>query len=283
MFPLRWTDLVFALFNALFLLPCAVLGFSILKNDEPRLFSKIMGFMGCVCATAFAYQTLRFMGWKLFGWHPHVLEEYRAIKYLYLALYLSAGFFLKNLWAQQKKISVFALAALLCVSPLAALRILPQRFKQQIVQNAREAFHLKAQQMEYLQKALQFGDPEQKKDIAAMTDVLRAMPSSSTEFVLSDIHSLSLSGRRVMLSYQSKRGDRPPGSKEERQFYLPYWYLAYSEISATLQSGNADRLLETARKYGCRYIAAEGVISNQGWKCLYTGRKYNLYYQLSPE
>lgn len=283
LFPLRWTDLLFALFNALFLLPCAALGFFVLRDKEPRLFWKILGFMGCVCATAFAYQAVRFIGWKLFGWRPHVLEEYRAIKFLYFPLYLAAGFFLKNLWTQQKKIWVFALAALLCVSPLAVLRNLPQPFKQRIFQNASAAFHLKPQQAEYLEKALQSSDPERKKDIEKMIDILKAMPSSSTEFVLSDIHALSLSGKRVMLSYQSKRSGRPPGSKEDRKFYLPYWYLAYSEISTALHSESADRLPETAKKYGCRYIAAERAVKSEDWKCLYTGLKYNLYYHASPE
>ena len=116
-----------------------------------------------------------------------------------------------------------------------------------------------------------------------MIDVLKAMPSHSTEFVLSDIHALSLSGKRVMLSYQSKRGGRPPGSKEDRESYLPYWYLAYSEISTALHSESTDRLLETAKKYGCRYIAAEHPVESEDWKCLYTGLKYNLYYHASPE
>lgn len=283
MFPLRWTDLAFALFNALFLLPCAILGFSILKNDEPTLFWKIVGLMGCVCATAFGYQTLRFVGWKLFGWHPHVLEEYRAIKYLYLPFYLAAGFLLKNLWARQKRIWVFALAALLCISPLTVLRSLPRPLKQTIVEDARAAFHLQGQQTEYLQKAVQISDLEQKTDIARMVDVLRATPSHSAEFVLSDVHELNLSGKRVMLSYQSKRGDRPAGSKAERDFFLPYWYLAYSEISRALHSGSPTRLSETAQKYGCRFIAAEGVIDDENWRCLYAGRKYNLYGKSTPE
>lgn len=277
MFPLRGTDLAFALFNALFLLPCALVGFSILKNGEPILFWKFIGFMGCVCATAFGYQALRFIGWKLFGWHPHVLEEYRAIKYLYLPFYLAVGFFLKNLWTEQRRISVFAVAALLCVSPLAVLRSLPHSLKQTIVEDARAAFHLKIERTEYLQKAMQFSDPEQKTDIAAIIDVLRAMPSRSAEFVLSDVHALNLSGKRVMLSYQSKRGGRPSGSKEEREFHLPYWYLGYTDISGVLHSGSPERLVETAERYGCRYIAAEGVVNDKSWRCLYAGGKYNLY------
>jgi hypothetical protein len=283
MFPLRGTDLLFALFNAMFLLPLAAAGFLILKNEGPRLFWKVIGLMGCICVTAFAYQVLRFIGWKLFDWRPHILEEYRAVKFLYFPLYLAAGLFLKTLWMQQKKMWVFVLAALLCIPPLAVLRNLPQPVKQQIVQNAHAAFRLKPQQDEYLEKALQFRDPGQKEDIEKMIDILQAMPSDSTEFVLSDIHALSLSGKRVMLSYQNKRAGRPIGNKEDRKFYLPYWYLAYSEISAALHSGNADRLIEMARKYGCKYIAAEQPVKNEGWKCLYTGQRYNLYCSTMPE
>jgi hypothetical protein len=93
---------------------------------------------------------------------------------------------------------------------------------------------------------------------------------------LSDRHELCGSGANIVISYHHKRLckiDAAGGTYD----LLVYWYAAYQEVSAALQSRDSGKILAAARKYGCDYAVTDFPLKNTRFKPVYEGKAYALY------
>ncbi len=274
MFPPRIIDVLYILFNSTFLFVLGFLGLWEIKNRCYELHQFIIRFTLSALTVAYGYQFFCYIGRFLWGASPSIWEEVRAVKFIYFFIYLSIGFLFKK-WLVEKKFGLIVIASILIVfSPMQMLTMLPTQWKERLVMQTSTIFkqpHL----AEYFRKALKIVDVKQERDLKVIEGIFaKEVKTDHLTYVLTDIHSLKQSGVVTLISYQDKRIGR---SQTNRESALPYWYLAYQEINQVLRSGNAQKVVQTAKKYQCEWIVSYQKLSDEKLIPRYEGEELFLY------
>ncbi len=58
---------------------------------------------------------------------------------------------------------------------------------------------------------------------------------------------------------------------------LPYWYLAYNEISQVLRSGDSEKVVQTTKKYQCEWVVSYQKLLDKNLIPRYEGEELFLY------
>ncbi len=274
MFPPRLTDIVYVAVSSFFLFFFGTLGLLEIKKKNYELFKFILIFLVATLSVAYGYQFIRYIGRFLWGASPKIWEEVRAVKFIYFFIYLSIGFLFKK-WLVEKKFGLIVIASILIVfSPIQILTVLPTQWKERLITHTSTIFR-QPYLTEYFRKALKIVDVKQERDLKAIEGIFaKEVKTDRRTYALTDIHSLKQSGLVTLISYQDKRSST---SQINREDPLPYWYLAYNEISQALRSGNSEKVLQTAKKYQCEWVVSYQKLSDKNLIPRYEGEELFLY------
>jgi len=279
MFPPGAGDIGFALFHSMFLLALAVPGFIYFRGEHAQGFRFAVRFLVVGVLIAYGYQLARWVGWKLWGGWPDVWEEVRVFKFLFFPLFLAAGYALRA-WFGSGRFWRGLLALMVLSLPMGdLLKFLPEHVKHQVKSAGSRWVHHPAYES-YARKALGLRDAAGAGEEREIGRILSSLSAGGRGFVLSTSHRLKETGHHIVISYHDKHaGIIEFGGRTYQK--LPYWYIAYEQVKAALDSCDPERILKTARKYGCRYVVPPCRLAHPGFKPLYEGSRYSLY-ELPP-
>ena len=269
MFPPKLTDLFYAVTESFFLLAFAAAGFAALKKERGDLFRAMIMLMVSVLAVSYGFQTFCWIGWKLFGLGPKIYEEVRAFKFIYFPIFIAIGFFLMR---PNRKFKVVILI-LLVISPFGLVRMTPNGLKLSMVEQFDRLFPNPIYH-EYVEKALKIKSVDEAEITQLIKIIKKEAPEEAT--ILTTIHKIKQSGRRIIISYQDKRSGRQ-GFTGPRKDEIVYWHLAYQEVSRVIKSRDPKHIRDTARKYNANYVILENRQDDPGLKPMFEGNRYFLY------
>jgi hypothetical protein len=282
LFPPGLSEIVMAAGESIFVILAAVMGFLTALRNKQRWAKDLFCFSCCVLLVAYGYQAARYFAGMWLGWPADIFEEVRAFKFVYFSLYVGAGYYLLSLIRSQRRWTAVLVTALLLISPLNSLRMLPDSVRVGLYQSIITSGMIgrsDAMKQEYVAKALGYQDPVKAKDIKMIVGLLDELEGREPAQVLTDLHEVKLAKVLTFVSYQDKRGARTSFRFGEapRQLKGPYWYLAYREITAALTSGDPTIIRHMANKYGCDYCIVRDELKDGSFKPLYDGAYYRLY------
>ncbi len=226
---------------------------------------------------------------RIAGRPDMILELFRALRYIYLPLYIYLGLFLERMWRQLRarpagraRLLFVALIVALLVSPRQALTMLPDRVK------------LLARSVAESSGALNSGDPSQRRylylllatdaerqasraefrDFLELCDWVKDSTTEDSVFLTTDYNFIYHADRDIMVSYQQGAGSARSMSVVSGH---RAWHEAYQEISDAFTSRSPERLLAAAREYGADYIVTTPNQALLNTVALYSNPSYALY------
>ncbi len=274
MFPPRLSDLAFIIGNQLPTLVASLIGFMLIRKENPKLLFNLIIFTLCVIFLAYGNQIYRYLGWKLWGWEPRIYEEIRTFKFFQLVIFIFSGFTLKHLWNLKKRGLFILLFLILCAPPLSLAKSLPLSIKG-VVKSVGNRVSPNASAQAYIDKALGLVHSKKAEEVVELNQVLsNQLPLSDSILTLN--HRIRLSGHPLVMPYIDKRLD-PFEVNGVRYNRLIYWYLAYSEIKAAFDTCDISQSIHLANKYHTKYIVSECKFNNPKLLSIQQGQYLNLY------
>jgi hypothetical protein len=223
------------------------------------------------------FQGLCFLGWKLLGTPPFILEEVRSFKYALFPGFILIGIFLDQLRRAGKRAALLAVLAILLVSPLHAVRSIPQAWKE-ILAGVADNLGVETVYQEYMMKALDHRNVAREHELGEIIAILKDLRDDQ-RIVLSDIHQLKQGGVQTLVSYQDKRG-RPIESLRfatRRDHSFGVWHLALQDVQNVLRSDDPEKLVKMMKQFEVRIAVTYSRYSHPDLKVLYEGKTLTLY------
>ena len=182
---------------------------------------------------------------------------------------VAIGFTFRNL---RNSVPGALLFAALLVSPTMAVRMLPETAKV-FLRSAALQYGPSDLNPEYLEKALGLrGTARQELD--ELVESLRLARQGEACRVIGLEHELKRSGCAVFVSYQDKRSPlRNPGGHP----LLLVWYLSYEEIRSAIESGDPDRIVKVAERYGANMAVLPRSVRDPRFVPVFYGLHWHAY------
>ncbi len=231
---------------------------------------------------------------RLTGQPDIILELFRALRYLYLPLYIYLGFFLQRMWRKVRERPnargrwlLAVLVAALLVSPRQALVMLPDSVKllaRSVVERSGSMNPGDPSQRRYLYLVLATEAERQEgrdrhRDYLKLCEWVKSSTAKGSVFLTTDYSFLHHAERDIMVSYQQGAGSaRSMAVKSGHRA----WHQAYRDISDAFASRSPERLLAAAREYGADYVVAPADQPPLDAAPLYANGSYALY-GVSPD
>ncbi len=231
---------------------------------------------------------------RLTGRPDLILELFRALRYIYLPLYIYLGFFLQRIWRQVRerpdgrgRLLLAVLVMALLVSPRQALVILPDPVKllaRSIVESSGSLNPGDPSQRRYLYLLLATDAERQEgraqhRDFLDLCEWVKGATAADRVFLTTDYSFTYHAQRDIMVSYQQGAGSARSMANTAGH---RAWHQAYQTISDAFASHSPERLLAAAREYGADYVVAAADQPPLGDSALYTNDSYAVYRAMPP-
>lgn len=272
MFPPRLSDIAYVLGENALILAAVWLAWTRCFRpfrDQDSLASRLAALAIGVGVTAYGFQAANFIAWKLIGAPPRIFEEVRAFGFLYWPIYVAIGFAFQRCGTCLLKGLLFAA---LLVSPTMAVRKLPEAAKATL-RSAALRYGPVNLNPEYLEKALG-RHAATHQELERLTDSLRLVRQGAACRIIGLEHELKRSGCAVFVSYQDKRAGRLGFAHADA---LLIWYLSYEEIRVAIESGDPDRIVAIAGRYGANMVILPREIRDPRFGPVFSGTHWHAY------
>ncbi|MEM7353424.1 MAG: hypothetical protein AAF657_21690 [Acidobacteriota bacterium] len=225
---------------------------------------------------------------RITGRPDMILELFRALRFIYLPMYIYLGLFLQHRWQQDKfggikgRLLLATLMGALLLPPRQVLAHLPDSTKL-FVRNTVEKSNLlhagDPSQSRYLQLLLATkAEKEQARsryrDFTELcTWIQRSTPEESV-LLTTDYAFTYHCDRSIMISYQQGAGGARSMSVEQGHVA---WHEAYTTIAGALESRSPERIEAAAAKYEVDYIVTSAAQPSLSTPAVFTNPSYSLY------
>lgn len=238
-------------------------------GQEAALARRLTHMAIAVVVTAYGFQTVNFLAWKLAGAPPRLFEEVRAFGFLYWPICVAIGGAFACL--RNGAIKALLFAALL-LSPTSAVRALPVAGKL-FLRSAALRYGPSNLNREYLDKALGL-HLASRQELERMAQSLGQTQQGEACRIIGLEHELKRSGCAVFISYQDKRSSRfgNPGRDA-----LLVWYLSYEEIRSAIDSGDPEWIAKIAGRYGANLAVLPRPVRDPRFVPLFSGARWHAY------
>jgi hypothetical protein len=228
-------------------------------------------------AVAYLFQFLCVLGWKLFGTPPFILEEVRSFKYALFPGFVLIGALLEHLRTEKRRAALVAVVVILLVSPLNAVRAIPQLWKETIVSVA-DDLRVNTVHREYMMKALDYRNLEYQHELNEIIAIVKDLDKDEP-VILSDIHQFKRAGVQTLVTYHDKRGSplESLAFAVRRNHGFVVWHLALRDVQHTLRSDDPEELLKMMKRFDVPIAVTYSRYHHPDLKILYQGKTLTLY------
>lgn len=226
---------------------------------------------------------------RLTGRPNIVLELFRALRFLYLPMYIYLGLFLQRLWRQEpvqdnlwKRLLLGVMILILIISPRQALAALPDSVKlfvRSTLENSRSLNGGDPSQRKYLYLLLATdveiaSARDRHRDFLDLCEWVKTSTPKDSIFMTTDYSFIHHCGRNIMISYA-----QGAGSARSMAMVTGYqaWHDAYIAISEAFESRSPDQIMAVAHRYEVDYVVVSGDLGRLPALAVYSNSSFTLY------
>ena len=255
MFPPRLSDLAYMIIGGFPLF--FIVALSIVRptwSTQSTFSRELWRFFFAALITAYSYQILIFLGWKLFNLPPSHFEEVRAVKYALFPCFIFVGFLAAWLLERRRYLSLGLVIISLTMNPYRLAKAFPNGVKQQAIDNLAPYF-LERSKLDYVNKAVGLSDVTDA-DRKEIFEILRQQAREDS-IILSDINELRSLGFTPWINYESKRpfgaGVFFPRFDKEQALNSVRWFMAYREAQAAIYGVDSEALIRLMERHNIEW------------------------------